>query len=689
MSNGNRDGNRSQWGVERPKQGSENSPQKEDHQARKGGWGRGPPEISVSAQSGRIRRDNRPTEMRGIKHALDMRMRKMNTQPRGWSDEGYESRKYVIGLPVNYNDQEPEVNWNEKTAMAMKIFNWEQVPDGANFNREDAGVCALFIDMTEEALCTLPEEIRETGTFLAPGESGRRGMYVVEPEEVCLEMTRRPQNWTVRLFGMPPEWGKAQATRNEMIEMMMNNIGKQAMESDLNINMETGKETDGESQYDACPERIWALFLRSNELKGDREVIHPLITPWISISEEGNKRYSHKDNDHLSDATKSEHAYTGMRVRAPSAMGSIIEAACRETADLMSSTYHREITSTTSIHTFPTKAYQILDGVVPPRNLYGEFDPNLIALRIVAVMPSMELGHPASVIKYLAERGLDPVVVKTRNTTIRCPGMKHVGVAITKAVVYGANRITTFEELMEEQPEKCQASIWAEDDTMQAVINRDFRKEEGNVVLSGVPSMAQAKRISIMDDIEERVQSRIEEAMKLGMERSAAFTSIQNAMGGYIDAQVGVVANTLQGKAREIRREEREYPQEREEEQKQHRRWEEEQRRPPPERSQIYTETDSSRTTTKSHMEKEDGGHRNETTRTLGDGGETPLPKSHKGESRHKNSETTVSPKGEFPVADRLGRQLSQKPCGQTQFNSGILNTRKQEEKCSQYPSMR
>jgi hypothetical protein len=51
--------------------------------------------------------------------------------------------------------------------------------------------------MTSEAFWTLPEGIRETGTFLVPEETVPRGIYVLEPEEVCLELQRRPQNWTI------------------------------------------------------------------------------------------------------------------------------------------------------------------------------------------------------------------------------------------------------------------------------------------------------------------------------------------------------------------------------------------------------------------------------------------------------------------------------------------------------------
>ena len=688
MDHGNQEGNRPQWGVAGPQQGVNNSPQRDANPAQRGGWGRGPPKaLSASAQSGRIRRDNRPNEMRGIKHNLDMRLRRADKEPRGWSDGDYPTRTYVIGLPVGYDDTGEDTNWDEKKELAIKIFRWEQVPEGATFNPDDAGACALFIDMTAEAFCTLPKEIRESGTFVAPGELVPRGIYVVEPEEVCLELSRRPQNWTVRLSGMPPEWGKSQVTRNEMTEMMMGNIWRQCMKSEMYINMESGKESDGGSQYDTCPERIWTLFLRSNEVKGEREVIHPLITPWISISEEGNKRYSHKDNEHLSDATKNEQAWCGMRVRGPQVMESIIEAASKETAELMSAMYHRNVTSSFNVHTFPIKAYAILDGVVPPRNLYGEFDPNLIALRIFARMPNMELGHPASVIKYLADRGLDPVAAKTRNTTIRCPGMKHVDVSITKVVVYGANRITTFDEMMEGQPERRQASIWSESDTMQAVIDRDFRKEEGEVVLSGVPSLIHAKKISIMDDIADRVQSKIEEAMQAGMERVAAFDAVQHAMGGYIDAQVGVVTNTLHGKVREIKKDDREYAQERGEEKNRYQKQENRQWDPPLGRESRadrhhYRQEDDKRL----HREGGWEGGRGKKERQGEWNGDPPRP-DHEGRNHQESNKTAVNAKGRPPAADHQRKQGSLMQYGQTQYNSGTRSTLKWEEKRSQHPT--
>jgi len=435
-------------------------------------------------------RDNkghRPHLRRDHPYSDDNRIRLITRPPVGFSEDG------VITLRMAFPR---DTKASEIVEIATAVLAHEKDPPPFQVTATEKGLaeCQIHRDL----IPGLSEAVRKEGTFHLDGEELPRGIYVLEPEAVCPNVTRETQ-WHLRFPG-----ANASIGREKMFDLIDQGINQALATCGVFYDRGTLKKTPENTAGAVSATRVWEMWLRGQENKGDHMIKHNLLDPWI-LELDGGVRSSHTldRGEALENATKNEIVEDGVRLRGPPTLEMIVKDSVSITADMMEEE-GAAITPMFSPHTWPQTAYKMVNAGGPIRNCFGVIDSSIVAIKVLA-KPATGLAEPREIMARMTALGFDPIVAKTAVwSKLRLNNSRALGsIAVTKVLVHGVQNLMKVDSIFSGEPDT-NTSVWEERDSFRPRERFDYWSTPEDGLILTPPVGATTSRIeafmSLMED---------------------------------------------------------------------------------------------------------------------------------------------------------------------------------------------
>ena len=430
---------------------------------------------------------------------------------------------------------------DELVEEALKVLGWDA---DAPCRTEFPVPGLIYVTADSSALEMIPSETAESGEYYARGEDLPRGLYILEPIEMCEEI-RKEQHWVVRLTGCNTE--PSPIPSSELREMMHQCIKVTLVEQPRAIDLKTEKWCEPQYPGAVSAERYWELFCRNQYISGLPIALHDLINPW-SISTQGCTQTSHneKTGQPFETTKYREVVQDAFIISAPPILEQCYKEAVAKLTTRVRDLTEKEIEGSMELHTFPKNALRMVKEQGRLLNPFGVEEPLMTSLRIVTMLPDSTWAHPREIMNELtAQMYLDPVVARTEVTQVKMPGAS-ASIAVTRVIAFGVKSLNEVGELTRDYDTDVKCSVWKYNDSLRPKEGVDYWKGSGCISMTPIVTDAEAANSLIIEMIEQNIKAKLDQATTDGM-ANANYSRVASATEKLITARVRQRAAGIEG----------------------------------------------------------------------------------------------------------------------------------------------
>ena len=430
---------------------------------------------------------------RGITNENLTRIRELGTPAVGFE----ETYPVIVAMGVPY-DQDGCTNGTEEQTerieMAYSVLTAGLAPDLSEWVRENAQITAnspseIQITLPVDPAECLSAELMKDPRYMLHGETDPRAIYILEPERVCTNEHIKEQQWLARFHG--PNWelpGAMSIKHPEIAEVMGTEIMKALENEQDRIDPTTMKWVPPETPGALSAKRIWTMFERKKRGQKLTDVHHEAWT-W---TQDGVTKWSHDERNNPTEVTKrTEIAPGAIWQRGPSMMTRLVLKAVHEVAAALQLKHEVPVSvAAARLNWHADNAIKMATSLEAPRNVFGENDGQIMAVRVVT-LPNSALRRPAALMAALAASGADPIGV-----AVTAKKMAGGSITVARVILMDQRNFDQPQNMIQPQGTMCpgaRCSLWRKTDTHAPAMGRDFQYVGQDIQL------AQENAVAVID----------------------------------------------------------------------------------------------------------------------------------------------------------------------------------------------